>query len=158
MVDRVRLNRKKTTSAPTEGDAVGYKKPPKKHQFKKGVCPNPTGRPRKRLSMRDELNEELSKVVIIDGKRITKQRVWIKSIVTAAPFNLRISALLSSLYMQLGAEPKIKEEFTADGEERVRENFLQKLVEVRKRMIAAEHLIPKDVQESNAKKEGGDDH
>jgi hypothetical protein len=27
---------------------VGYGRPPEKHRFQKGVCPNPKGRPRKR--------------------------------------------------------------------------------------------------------------
>jgi hypothetical protein len=29
-------------------EKVGYGKPPKEHQFKNGVCPNPKGRPRQR--------------------------------------------------------------------------------------------------------------
>jgi hypothetical protein len=58
------------TATPAEL-SVGYKHPPIAHQFKKGVCPNPRGRPRKversytpRQSRRDILSVGNSPTVI----------------------------------------------------------------------------------------------
>jgi len=52
-----------------EQDEVGYKKPPKKHQFKPGESPNPAGRPKFVFS-------ELAEIWKAQGvERATKQRV-----------------------------------------------------------------------------------
>lgn len=52
---------------------VGYCKPPKASQFKKGVSGNPRGRPRGSKNFASFLNEELAKpiVVVEDGERKT---------------------------------------------------------------------------------------
>lgn len=59
-----------------EDDKVGYGKPPKGGQFKKGVSGNPSGRPKKQLDFASQLKKELNAKVIIheNGKRkvITK--------------------------------------------------------------------------------------
>ena len=71
-----------------EADTVGYKHPPRAHQFRPGQSGNPSGRPKGARNFRSELREELSEVVTVhDGDRdiqISKQRALIKSVVAAA--------------------------------------------------------------------------
>jgi hypothetical protein len=45
----------------TPENQVGYCKPPKEHQFKKGVCPNPGGRGKKKpLQLAEDFQRVLS--------------------------------------------------------------------------------------------------
>jgi hypothetical protein len=60
------------------GYDVGYGKPPKEFQFKKGVCPNPKGRGKKSAQDRSAIVEQVlnSPAGIIDcGKRTRKSRI-----------------------------------------------------------------------------------
>ena len=53
-----------------DDDQVGYRRPPKKHQFKPGQSGNPKGRPKKSKNMTTLVDEELDKTVsVIDGGR-----------------------------------------------------------------------------------------
>ena len=57
---------------------VGYGKPPKEFQFKKGVCSNPKGRGKKPAQDRSAIVERVlnSTAVVADrGKRIRKSRI-----------------------------------------------------------------------------------
>ena len=55
------------------GDSVGYKKPPKRTQFRKGASGNPKGRPKRSLNLLTELKAELSEIVTVrEGGRATK--------------------------------------------------------------------------------------
>lgn len=56
----------------TRNCEVGYGKPPKSGQFKKGVSGNPTGRQKKALDYDRELIRELSSVVTINESRKRK--------------------------------------------------------------------------------------
>jgi hypothetical protein len=71
-----------------EADVVGYKHPPRAHQFRPGQSGNPNGRPKGARNFKSELREELSEFVTIrDGEQevqVSKQRALIKSLVAAA--------------------------------------------------------------------------
>jgi len=67
---------------------IGYGKPPKNSQFKKGISGNPSGRPKKPSDFLSELMEELqSKVTLLEnGKRkaITRSRGINRQVVNKA--------------------------------------------------------------------------
>jgi hypothetical protein len=67
---------------------VGYGKPPKGGQFKKGISGNPSGRPKKPSDFTSELKKELQSKVIIteNGKRqvITKSEGAAKQLANKA--------------------------------------------------------------------------
>jgi hypothetical protein len=64
---------------------VGYKKPPKHSQFKKGESGNPKGRMKNTRNLKTDLTEELrERIVAREGDRtikISKQRAVVKSLV-----------------------------------------------------------------------------
>lgn len=67
---------------------VGYGKPPKKSQFKKGQSGNPKGRKKGARGLKSDLRDELKGPVTVheDGKQITvsKQRLAIKQLINQA--------------------------------------------------------------------------
>ena len=67
---------------------VGYKKPPKHTQFKKGQSGNPKGRPKGLKNLATELQDELNAKVEIteDGKKktVSKQSAMIKQLMQKA--------------------------------------------------------------------------
>lgn len=69
-------------------DAVGYKKPPKAHQFQPGQSGNPQGRPKGARNFKNDLREELGETIAFrDGDcdiTISKQRALIKPVVAEA--------------------------------------------------------------------------
>ena len=69
-------------------DEAGFKKPPKKNQFKKGKSGNPAGRPKKSLNFRNTLDDELAETVTITEKgqkrQVSKLEAAIKQLVNQA--------------------------------------------------------------------------
>jgi hypothetical protein len=69
---------------PSETDTVGYKKPPRKAQFKRGVSANPSGRkPKPTLDMSKSLNKALNDKIVVTGtgKTLTGLEGLVQSVV-----------------------------------------------------------------------------
>ena len=72
----------------SNSEKIGYRRPPKSGQFKKGKSGNPKGRPKGSKNFATELSEELSERIKIkeDGKTrtISKQKAMIKAVLVKA--------------------------------------------------------------------------
>ncbi|EAQ96142.1 DUF5681 domain-containing protein [Congregibacter litoralis] len=85
---------------------VGFGKPPKHTQFKKGQSGNPKGRPKGIKNLNTDLEEELNqKIIITEGgisQEITKQRAMIKTLfVKAMKGDTRAAGVLINLTLGL---------------------------------------------------------
>src|SRR6266481_8149174 len=89
---------------------VGYGKPPKAKQFKRGKSGNPGGRPKGSLNLATDLTAELGEHITVreDGRsrKISKQRALIKSLMAKAlQGDIRAMASLLALYARVITEP-----------------------------------------------------
>jgi hypothetical protein len=91
------------------GNGVGYKKPPQKTRFKKGVSGNPKGRPKGSLNVATALAKALRERVVItergQRKTITKLEAALKQLVNKAASG-ELRALLQLLELARDAEAK----------------------------------------------------
>jgi hypothetical protein len=91
------------------GYKVGYGKPPKASQFKKGKSGNAKGRPKGRRNLATDLAAELSEHITVreDGRprRVSKQRALIKSLMAKAlQGDVRATTAFLALYARVITE------------------------------------------------------
>jgi hypothetical protein len=94
---------------------VGYRKPPKRHQFRKGQSGNPTGRSTGTRTLKADLLEELAQQIPIreSGRsmKTTKQRALIKSLLAKAlNGDMRASNTLFNMYLRFVALSELTED------------------------------------------------
>jgi len=113
------------------GDS-GFRRPPKRTQFQKGISGNPRGRPKKVSSFKADLANELQEKIVLteNGKerRITKQRAFVKTLTAAAiKKDIRaVNALLGCMrYFGVGTEEQNPEIADTDDLD-ILENYLER--------------------------------
>ena len=89
--------------------SVGYKKPPKHHQFKKGQSGNPQGRPKGHRNFATDVQEELQELILVtEGQQvhtITKQRALVKrTMEQALKGDLRAIEVMTKWYQRYLAD------------------------------------------------------
>lgn len=88
---------------------VGYRKPPKEHQFKKGRSGNPRGRPPKQKPENpceaDILRKISAETAIVNGKEMTKLELWLRVLEKKAlQGDLRAMKLLEEKLQKAGID------------------------------------------------------
>lgn len=77
---------------PKKGYDVGYGKPPKSHRFRKGQpSPNPNGRPKKKSSVLQALDELLGKDLIVSSKDGSKTSIPANEVIAKKIVNQAVS-------------------------------------------------------------------
>lgn len=92
---------------------VGYKRPPREHQFKPGQSGNPKGRSKKNNNFAEDVLEEMSEMITVQEngklKKITKKRALAKRLI-ADSLSGKVSAI-KILTPILAGETKITKDF-----------------------------------------------
>jgi len=114
---------------------VGYGKPPKSRQFRRGKSGNPKGRPRGSLKLATDLAAELNEQITVreDGKprRVSKQRALIKSLMAKAlQGDVRANAAVLALYARVITDlPEDDESFVEENELQILRQFAPRLLQ-----------------------------
>ena len=121
---------------------VGYRKPPKSGQFKRGKSGNPKGRPKGSLKLATDLAAELNEQITVreDGKarRVSKQRALIKSLMAKAlQGDVRANAAVLALYARVITDLPDEEDSV------VEENELQILRQFAPRLLQSTKSVRK---------------
>ena len=114
---------------------VGYRKPPKSGQFKKGQSGNPKGRTKGTKNLKTDLKEELSEKLIIkvagEPQKVSKQRAFVKGLAAKAiSGETRAMTLLANLILKLfGDDPEPVSEFDlSEADNLILERFRQQVL------------------------------
>ena len=114
---------------------VGYGKPPKSRQFRRGKSGNPKGRPRGSLKLATDLAAELNEQITVreDGKprRVSKQRALIKSLMAKAlQGDVRANAAVLALYARVITDlPEDDDSFVEENELQILRQFAPRLLQ-----------------------------
>ena len=128
------MNKKKASNKKTKAEdnyEVGYKKPPKTSQFKKGKSGNPKGRPKKSKNLNTLLNNELDEVVTVreQGKviQLSKRELMVKKMVHEA-VNGKLAAT-QTLIGILGTDPELDaKDLISDDDQAILERFANQIL------------------------------
>jgi Family of unknown function (DUF5681) len=101
---------------------IGYGRPPKSGQFKRGKSGNPNGRPKGSLKLATDLAAELNEQITVreDGRarRVSKQRALIKSLMAKAlQGDVRANATILALYARVITELPDDQDSVVDAKE-----------------------------------------
>jgi Family of unknown function (DUF5681) len=113
---------------------IGYGKPPKSSQFKRGKSGNPEGRPKGSLKLATDLAAELNEQITVreDGRarRVSKQRASIKSLMAKAlQGDIRANAAILALYARVLTDlPDDQESVVHDNELQIVRRFAPRLL------------------------------
>jgi len=113
---------------------IGYAKPPKSGQFKRGKSGNPKGRAKGSLKLATDLAAELNEQITVreDGRarRVSKQRALIKSLMAKAlQGDIRANAAILALYARVLTDfPDDQDSVVHDDELQIVRRFAPRLL------------------------------